>query len=103
MISPLDLRFPAAHGRLVDGVQVLADANDALATALDRRVVGRARDGILGRGVTVLRYHVWAMSDASCHVGSFRLVSLVRLVSYPQPPPFREQGCTVGIDQGPPV
>ena len=55
---------PEAHGvpqprRLIDGVQVLADADVALATALDRRVVGRARDGvvILGRGVTVLRHH----------------------------------------------
>ena len=62
--------------RLVDGVQVLADADVALATALDRRVVGRARDGvvILGRGVTVLRCHVWAMSAPWCHLGSFRLV-----------------------------
>ena len=62
-----------------------ADADVALATALDRRVVGRARDGvvILGRGATVLRYQVLAMSVASCHLGSFRLVSLVLLVSYP--------------------
>ena len=26
-----------------------------------------------------------------------------RASSYPLPPPFREHGCTVGIDQDPPV
>ena len=75
---PRNTRVPQPR-RLGDGVQVPADADVALATALDRRVVGRARDGvvILGRGVTVLRYHVWAMSATSCQLGSFRLVSLV--------------------------
>ena len=90
---PRSTRVPQPRP-LGDGVQDIADADVALLNALDRGVVIRARDGvvILGRGVTVLRYHVWAMSAPSWHLGSFRLVSLVLLVSYPQPPPFGEQG-----------
>ena len=76
-ISPLDLRFPKntrvpRPRRLADGVQVLADADVALATALNRRV-GRARDGvvILGRDVTVLRWQ--------CDVSLHHFHSAVRL------------------------
>ena len=65
-------------------VRLLA-ADVALDTALDRRVVSRARDGvvILGRGVTVLRYPVWAMSAPSCHLGSSALVVCVSVVELP--------------------
>ena len=58
-----------AHGFL-NHVDTLV-AHRSFATALDRRVFGRARDGvvILGRGATVLRNRVWAMSAPSCHFG----------------------------------
>ena len=49
----------------------------ALDTALDRRVVVHDGVVILGRGVTVLRYHVRAMSAPSCQLGSFHVVLLV--------------------------
>ena len=49
--NPGSTQVPHAP-RLGDGVQVLADADVALVTALDRRDIGCARDGvvILGRG-----------------------------------------------------
>ena len=49
----------------------------ALDTALDRRVVVHDGVVILGRGVTVLRYRVWAMSAPRVLLGSFRVMSLV--------------------------
>ena len=61
--NPGSTQVPHAP-RLGDDVQVLADADVALVTALDRRDIGCARDGvvILGHGATVLRHHVWEMS-----------------------------------------
>ena len=46
---------------------------------------------------TVLRYHISAMSAPSCHLGSFRLVSLVLLVSNHRLLPFGSAGVVWGL------
>ena len=62
---PRNTRVPQPR-QLGDDVQILADADVALATALDRRVVGRACDGvvILGRGANRV---IWA-HFVLCHL-----------------------------------
>ena len=70
-------------------VQVLADVDVALIDALDRRVV------------SWLIWQTWR-SATMLECTSF-IVTVVLLMSYPQPLPFREHGCAVAVVRDPHV